>query len=163
MERGPKIGVRVTPLPVPAKRRELDDIAEIESLSMPHPWGRDELAKVLTSRGVFARVAYINAGTIAGFAVFAMPRESASIEVQRVAVHPRFRRLGVGRWLVESMAEYLKPRTKPRLCAMLRETDADAIRFFIACGFSVLRLDREFWRNPVEDGVRVVRYYGKTF
>lgn len=161
MERGPKIGVRVTPLPLPAMRKELDAIAEIEALSSEYPWTRDDLAKVLTARAIFSRVACINAGTIAGFAIFQMPADKPGIEIQRVAVHPSFRGNGIGRALLESIAAYLKPKQRPRLCAMVRETNTAGIRFFSACGLSVLRMDRDFFCEPREDGVRMVRYYGK--
>ncbi len=72
-----------------------------------------------------------------------------------VAVAPHCRHQGIGRALVEAGEKYLSARRVPKLQLMVRETNAEVIRFYERLGFeSIPRTVMQKWLN---DNARVRR------
>jgi ribosomal-protein-alanine N-acetyltransferase len=134
-------------------------IFDIDRASFEKPWSDAELSACLRKPTVFCSLAVV-AKKIVGFLIFEI-LQCSTIEIVLLAVEPFFRRRGVGRSLVESVAARLRPNMKSRLGATVRETNVDAIKFFMANDFHLVRLERGMYvaaPGRLEDGVRLVRY-----
>jgi ribosomal protein S18 acetylase RimI-like enzyme len=66
-------------------------------------------------------------GRVVGWAMWR--RDQNALLLLRIAVHPDFRRRGVGRQLVEEIKRKLRGRVKV-IRTLVRETNEDAVRFF---------------------------------
>jgi len=66
--------------------------------------------------------------------LLATKRDHATL-IHRIGVHPRHRRQGHGRHLLESLGRKLAILGPPRLFVEIPETWGDALRFFESCGY----------------------------
>lgn len=74
-------------------------------------------------------------------------------EIQRIAVLPQYRRLGVGRKLMEAMVDYAMAK---RVCAIsleVRESNCKARRLYESFGFATEAVRKGYYHNPPEDAV----------
>lgn len=85
------------------------------------------------------------AGAVAGFAVSRGVGEG-EWELLNLAVHPAFRRQGVGRALVRSLPA-------GRVFIEVRASNEAARALYASCGFRVVGLRREYYQIPTEDGI----------
>lgn len=84
-------------------------------------------------------------GAVAGFAVWQQLTED-EVELLNLAVHPRARRHGVGRALVEAAGGR-------RAWLEVRASNQGAILFYRSLGFRVCGVRRRYYRDPEEDAV----------
>jgi ribosomal-protein-alanine N-acetyltransferase len=85
---------------------------------------------------------------------FAYRMRQRSVEVLRLAVHPAYRREGVGSALVAKLCGRLSHHRRPRLEVLCRETDAGTIAFLKDRGFQATGVDRGAFGE--DDGYRFV-------
>lgn len=88
-------------------------------------------------------------GEVAGFAVW-QELPGGEAELLNLAVDPRQRRLGAGRALVEVMAGR-------RAWLEVRASNEGAIRFYESMGFERRGARRNYYRDPAEDAVVMMR------
>jgi ribosomal-protein-alanine N-acetyltransferase len=88
-------------------------------------------------------------GEVAGFAVWQLLPEGEA-ELLNLAVHPRARRRGIGRALVEAAGAR-------RAWLEVRASNEGAIRFYQALGFTVCGVRRRYYRDPEEDAILMQR------
>ena len=92
-------------------------------------------------------VACLN-GELAGFLVF---RKTAvtEFEVLNLAVHPRFRRQGLAR----QMMQFMLAGYRGDVFLEVRESNQSARKFYESLGFQEIGRRRDYYRNPVESGI----------
>jgi len=88
-------------------------------------------------------------GEVEGFAVWQELPEGEA-ELLNLAVHPRARRRGVGRALVEAAGTR-------RAWLEVRASNEGAIRFYQSLGFTVCGRRPRYYRDPEEDAVLMAR------
>ncbi len=88
-------------------------------------------------------------GEVAGFAVWQELPEGGA-ELLNLAVHPRARRRGVGRALVEAAGSR-------RAWLEVRASNKGAIEFYRSLGFTICGRRRRYYRDPEEDAVLMAR------
>ncbi|MBI4484160.1 MAG: ribosomal protein S18-alanine N-acetyltransferase [Acidobacteria bacterium] len=146
-------------------KSDLDSVTVIEQVSRLAPWGHDGYLRVLDSpAGVRAlvaegRVGEEQQGPVMGFVVAQVLAHE--MEIYQIAVHPDFRRVGVG----TSLMEYVLgegERSGCRECYLdVRRGNLEAINFYIKHGFEVCGVRPRYYRNPSEDAL-VMRKRLKT-
>lgn len=107
--------------------RTIHDAVRIEAESCPRPWGLDEMMAFLRLDGCVARVATVD-GKIAGFICYELCN-SGSVEVVNLAVDPRYRRRGIGRYLMGFTS------TRHQAWASVSEMNLPACLFLRAIGW----------------------------
>ena len=123
-------------------------VAELEKICFSDPWSlksvRSELDNPLSLWLVAVeedRVAgYIGSQSVLG--------ES---DMMNVAVHPDFRRQGIGQMLVAALADELKQAGNRCLTLEVRASNAPAIALYQKLGFEQVGLRKNYYRNPRED------------
>ena len=123
-------------------------VAELEKICFSDPWSlksvRSELDNPLSLWLVAVeedRVAgYIGSQSVLG--------ES---DMMNVAVHPDFRRQGIGQMLVAALADELKKAGNRCLTLEVRASNAPAIAMYQKLGFEQVGLRKNYYRNPRED------------
>lgn len=74
-------------------------------------------------------------------------------EVQRIAVLPRYRRLGLGRKMMDAMLTYASQSRVTAVSLEVRESNLPARRLYEAYGFTAEAVRRGYYHNPTEDAV----------
>jgi [ribosomal protein S18]-alanine N-acetyltransferase len=132
---------------------DLVDVLRIEDWSFEYPWPRENFDKVLRDHTMQGRVAEATDGRIVGFLIG--KRHPEATEIMSMAIHPDYRRRGVGRALVVDINATVKPR--PRCFALVREANLEAQLFFRELGFLAISIAPQHFDWP-EGGVCETAY-----
>ena len=123
-------------------------VAELEKICFSDPWSlksvRSELDNPLSLWLVAVEedrvTGYIGSQSVLG--------ES---DMMNVAVHPDFRRQGIGQMLVTALGDELKKAGNRCLTLEVRASNAPAIAMYQKLGFEQVGLRKNYYRNPRED------------
>lgn len=132
-------------------RRDMPEVMEIEGRSFEFPWAEDDFIRCLRQRNCIGMVAELDERVV-GFVIY--EHHKSRIYILNLAVHPAFRRLGVGTAAVQKLAGKLSAQRRNRVVLRVRETNLDAQRFFRACGFLATGIDRGHYDDTTEDAYR---------
>lgn len=138
----------------PMKAEHIPEISEIERLCFSLPWSesalRDELDNVnahfLTAL-TFGRVSgYIGVIEICGEA-----------DITNVAVHPDFRRMGIGKMLLDTAEKQATERKCESITLEVRESNEPAISLYSGNGYSPIGIRKNFYEKPTENAVLMTK------
>lgn len=131
--------------PRPASEDDLDQVAEIERQSITPPWTRAAFAAELdkkTSRFWVVTDDETDEKVLA-YAVFNFPADQAHLVT--FAVHPQFRRSGLGGYLLRRLLEYVFRRGGKSVVLEVRKGNAAAIHLYQGLGFVVIHTVPRFY------------------
>jgi len=129
-------------------RRDMPSVLAIESNSFEFPWTEDEFIRCLRQRDCIGMVAERNE-EVAGFMIYELHK--TRIHVLSFAVHPEFRREGVGKAMIEKLISKLAYQRRNRIVLEVRETNLDAQLFFRQLGFRATGVLKGFYADTPED------------
>lgn len=134
---------------------DIDAMAEIERLCFAFPWSRESLASELNNPRAHYCIAQLD-GRIAGYAGAWIVLGEAY--VTNVAVHPDFRRRGLGRALMQQLIEHAAALDAPDMTLEVRISNQPAIALYESLGFECAGVRKKFypdgedaliyWRRP---------------
>lgn len=133
---------------IPMEARHLDALAEIERLCFPVPWSAEQLREELG--GNLFLVAEDETGVL-GYVGCQVVLDEGYIT--NVAVHPRARRRGAARALLERLQADAVRRELAFLTLEVRASNAPAIALYEGAGYQSVGIRRGFYREPKEDAV----------
>lgn len=117
-------------------RTDMPEVLWVEGQSFPTPWTEEDFLKVLRHQNVVGMVAERDERVV-GYMIYELHKRS--IGLVNLAVHPDWRRRGVGRQLLAKLAEKGGVR-RPGLVAATRDGNLPAQLFFRACGWTARRV-----------------------
>ncbi len=129
-------------------RRDMQSVLEIERNSFEFPWTEDEFIRCLRQRDCIGMVAERDED-VAGFMIYELHKNR--IHILSFAVHPQYRRQGVGRAMVDKLVSKLAYQRRNRIVLEVRETNLDAQLFFRTLGFRATGVLRSFYEDTPED------------
>ena len=88
---------------------------------------------------------------LAGYGVYHCLFEDA--EVLDIAVGAKFRRMGIGRKLLQLMAEATKLRGAERIMLEVRMSNEGAKVLYLSEGYEITGTRRNYYKNPTEDAI----------
>lgn len=126
----------------PMIRRDRDDVQAIERCSFEFPWGEAEFQACFTNPRINYLVAEYRE-QILGYVFYEMLKNH--IHLMSIAVHPKYRRMGVGTQLLAGLVgeEYASFE--------VRETNLAAQLFFRSNGAKATEVLRGFYQDAKED------------
>jgi [ribosomal protein S18]-alanine N-acetyltransferase len=131
-------------------RSDVDEVTEIERLSFEFPYTKQEIVTLLKQPTVIGLVCEID-GEIAGYIIYDLATTSLIIHV--IAVHPKYRRSGIGTALIERLKWKLTGR-RVKLEVLVRESNLSALAFFKSNGLIASGLIRKpYPEQTCDDGV----------
>lgn len=133
-------------------RRDVPDIMDIELRSFQRPWTEDDLLMQLRRNNCNTIVAEYD-GKIIGFAVYELLIHE--LHILNLAVHPEYRRNGVGTAMVVKLLNKLSQQRRRVLAVEVRETNLAAQLFFRACGSTGSQLWHDYYEDTGEDAYRI--------
>ena len=135
---------------VPMTHDHVSQVAQLETLCFSDPWSENSVASELNNPLAFWLVA-LEGERLAGYV--GSQSVMGESDMMNVAVHPDFRRQGVGRRLIEALIGELKKRDCHSLTLEVRASNAPAIALYEALGFFEAGRRRNYYRNPKEDAL----------
>ncbi len=140
-------------------KRHLPDVLEVErgawtyidsdfgEIIHPSYWDEQKFISEVRRKSTVFYVA-CEGPVVGGYAVIAKNKDRSSTTIERLVVHPLFRRRGLGSALLE---EILTRSVSNKFLAQVREHDSDSIAFFQAKGWQG-RLVRNMYGRDL-DGI----------
>lgn len=134
-----------------AEVRDIDHIVKLDELCFSVPWSRESIAReIIDNHLAFYIVAEIE-NTVVGYAgLWSIVDEG---HITNVAVHPNFRKKGIGEALVKvildnSIRNGLKSHTLE-----VRFSNEAAIRLYEKMGFKAAGLRKKYYEDNGEDAI----------
>lgn len=129
---------------------DLEAVAELEKLCFTESWSWNLLEAGLSSEFDEYYV-FEQQGRILGYCNLRILAGEG--EIQRIAVLPTYRRLGVGRKLMEVMEASAREKRVTAVTLEVRESNAAARRMYESFGFAAEAVRKGYYRSPAEDAV----------
>jgi ribosomal-protein-alanine N-acetyltransferase len=129
-------------------RRDMPEVLAIERDSFEFNWNEEDFLACLRQRNCIGMVAE-HENRVVGFMVYELHR--TKLHILNFAVATAFRRLGVGRRMVEKLVNKLSQQRRQAIVIEVRETNLAAQKFFAAHGFSAVGVLRRFYADSNED------------
>lgn len=134
--------------------RHLSQAAELERLCFTQPWSESSLA-ILTRQNGVGIAALTDGGKLVGYCGMLTVLDEG--QITNVAVHPEFRRTGIGSALLNRLFEEAKTLGVTQISLEVRESNVAAKELYLRHGFSVAGVRKRFYSHPTEDGLVMVR------
>ena len=125
-------------------------VAQLEKICFSDPWSENSVASELKNPLSCWLVAEED-GEVAGY--IGSQTVMGETDMMNVAVHPDYRRRGIGEKLVEALVEALKSRESHCLTLEVRASNAPAKALYEKLGFTQVGLRKNYYRNPKEDAL----------
>jgi ribosomal-protein-alanine N-acetyltransferase len=126
------------------KEEDLDKIVEIENLSFKDPWSRFSFSAEL--RNPFSKIYVAAVGNnLVGYII--LWEFSELLHIANIAVHPDFRRRGIGGKLLEKAIFYAKELGVGGITLEVRASNGVAQRFYEKNGFRKMGNIRYYYKD----------------
>jgi [ribosomal protein S18]-alanine N-acetyltransferase len=138
----------------PMRERDLIDVVEIEETSGLNRWGYDAYRRELftnpNSIMIVARNQVMGPSVIGFFAGWIVEDE---LHVNNVAAHRDYRRIGIGRRLMEAAIDEAGRRGVAQVILEVRASNEPAQLLYRELGFGFVGRRRDYYRLPTEDAL----------
>src|SRR5207253_9024650 len=129
-------------------RRDMPEVLQAEQLSFEYAWNEEDFLRCLRQRNCIGMVAE-HGEKVVGFMIYELHKNK--LHILNFAVHPAWRRLGVGAQMVAKLISKLSSHRRTRITLEVRETNLPAQLFFRAQGFKAVRVLRTYYEDSGED------------
>lgn len=126
----------------------VEAVAELEKMCFCDPWSAHSIASELENPLSYWLVAVEN-GIVCGYIGSQSVLDGA--DMMNIAVHPNYRRRGIGYSLIEKLIAVLTQRRVISLSLEVRISNESAISLYKKMGFAVVGKRPAYYRNPRED------------
>lgn len=128
----------------------VSQIADLERLCFNDPWSVNSIASEVYNRLALWLVAledekvvgYVGSQTVLG-----------ETDMMNIAVHPDYRKQGIGTALIKELIDALAQRGSHSLMLEVRASNAPAISVYKNLGFAGVGRRKNYYRNPREDAL----------
>jgi len=130
---------------------DIDEVLEIEKLCFPTPWTRRAFVSELNENVYAHYIVARSNGRLAGYAGMWVILEEAHIT--NIAVHPAYRRQGLGRLLLHELMERARVRHATAMTLEVRTSNLVAQTMYTRAGFQVRGLRKGYYTDTKEDAI----------
>ena len=135
----------------PMRLKDIPNIMEVERLSFTTPWSRDAfISELLENDRAYYLVAKVDGKAIAYVGVWLIAGEG---HITNVAVHPKYRRKGIGRSLMLTLEELVTSKNGERMTLEVRKSNLLAQNLYKNLGYRNLGVRKGYYRDNNEDAV----------
>ena len=120
----------------------LEDVIQIERLSNPTPWKDETFKSVLSSRTLSFVIAI--KGKVISFCM--ATKVLNECHLQNICVLPDYRKIGVGKYMLEILNNRCKIYELKKIILEVRESNSGAQAFYTKSGFSKIGLRKDYYK-----------------
>jgi len=135
------------------EERDLPAVLAIERVSFPNPWHESTFRGEIQNRSIsYPWVIVREPGDqVVGYVIFWKIGEE--VQVNNIAVHPDFRRRGLGEALLRKVISWVKQQGAQYITLEVRQSNRAAQALYFKLGFKPVGIRRFYYSNPVEDAL----------
>lgn len=137
------------------EERDLEAVGELEKQCFSDPWSVKLLQDGMESQWDTFWVALVEENVI-GYSNLRVLSDEG--ELERIAVDAKWRRLGVGRKLMEAMENFAENHQVSAVTLEVRSQNTAARRLYESYGFQEAGIRKRYYRNPDDDAVIMWQY-----
>lgn len=130
------------------READLATIVEIENISFSTPWSSYSFKKEIYKPYSIPKVAVIN-NRIVGY--ICVERIIDEAHILNLAVHPDFRKMGIGSLLVSNILDELRTTGCRYVYLEVRASNVAAKKLYERFGFEVIGIRKHYYIRPEED------------
>src|SRR5262245_26329943 len=138
-------------------RRDMPEILQTEQLSFEYASTEEDFLRCLRQRNCIGMVAE-HGEKVVGFMIYELHKNK--LHILNFAVHPAWRRMGVGAQMVAKLISKLSSHRRTRITLEVRETNLCAQQFFKKQEFRAVRVLRAFYEDSGEDAYLMEYRFG---
>jgi ribosomal-protein-alanine N-acetyltransferase len=138
-------------------RRDMPEVLDAEQQSFEFPWSEEDFLRCLRQRNCIGMVAE-HGEKVVGFMIYELHK--AKLHILNFAVHPAWRRQGVGAQMVAKLISKLSSHRRTRITLEVRETNLAAQLFFRKQEFRALKVLRNYYEDSGEDAFLMQYHFG---
>jgi ribosomal-protein-alanine N-acetyltransferase len=129
-------------------RRDMPEVLQTEQESFEFAWTEEDFLRCLRQRNCIGMVAE-QGEKVVGFMIYELHK--SKLHILNFAVHPAYRRQGIGAQMVAKLVSKLSSHRRTRITLEVRETNLAAQLFFRSQGFRAVRVLRAYYEDSGED------------
>lgn len=128
----------------------ISQVAQLEKLCFSEPWSEKSLDSELSNPLSLWLVA-LEGERVAGYV--GSQTVMGETDMMNLAVHPDFRRQGIGTMLIDHLVATLKTKESTALTLEVRQSNEAAKALYGSLGFCQVGLRPNYYRNPREAAI----------
>lgn len=132
----------------------LDAVVDIERMGFADPWRKRDFEDALSRRNNHCLV-FLSGKRVVAYAVGFLV--AGEYHLADLAVHPDFRRRGLGRKFMEAVLRGLPTRNVKAVTLEVRVSNLAAIGLYRQLGFRTVAICRGYYRKPTEDALVMLK------
>ncbi|MGB9791461.1 MAG: ribosomal protein S18-alanine N-acetyltransferase [Thermacetogeniaceae bacterium] len=140
------------------EKEDIPEITAIENCSFPTPWSQQAFLNELKNKFAVYFVA-VHEGKLVGYA--GMWLFSGEAHVTTIAVHPDFRRRGLGKMLMKTLIAYATERGADTMVLEVRPSNIPAINLYKSLGFRNIGWRKNYYIETREDALVMMCNLGR--
>lgn len=141
---------------VPMIEKHIDKLTEIEKLCFTQPWTQEGIrAEIEKQTSIYA--AAEKDGEAVGCA--GMQCVCGECYIDKVAIHPNFRRMGIAKSLVQYLIDTAIKSDAEFITLEVRKSNEPAIKLYNKLGFKPVGIRKNFYTDVHEDAILMTRYF----
>ena len=125
-------------------RRDMPEVLQTETESFEYSWTEEDFLRCLRQRNCIGMVAE-QGEKVVGFMIYELHK--SKLHILNFAVHPTWRRTGIGCQMVAKLISKLSSHRRTRITLAVRERNLAAQLFFRSQGFRAVRVLRDLLRR----------------
>ena len=137
------------------KIEDIPEIARLEKLCFSAPWSENALLETMSREETFFLVAKCGESICGYVGCYYVLDEGY---ITNVAVDPEYRRLGIGRALIEELTKRARDKKLAFLTLEVRASNGAAIALYEKTGFEKVGRRPRFYSDPCEDAELMTLY-----
>ncbi|MCS7254193.1 MAG: ribosomal protein S18-alanine N-acetyltransferase [Armatimonadota bacterium] len=130
---------------------DLDEVMELEQLCFTQPWTRGMFESDLRQSELTYYIVARLKSRVIGYA--GMWVAGGEAHITTIAVHPDFRRKGIGSRLMRTLLEEALRRGAKWAVLEVRQSNKAAQQLYKKWGFKLAGIRRHYYSNPIEDAL----------
>lgn len=136
----------------------IEAIADLEKMCFCDPWSLNSIASELTNP-LSTWVVAVDNGIVCGYVGAQSVLDGA--DMMNIAVHPDYRKQGIGYALIANLIILLKAKNVITLSLEVRPSNENAIYLYNKMGFKIVGRRPGYYRNPREDAYIMRKEFAK--
>lgn len=141
---------------VPMSESHVEDIAEIEKLCFSAPWTEDGIREELGNENAHFLSA-VSDGKVLGY--IGVHEICGEAYIANIAVRPEYRRMGLGERLIKAAADGAGKRNCEFITLEVRKSNVPAIALYEKEGYNIAGERKNFYSDPVENGLIMTKNF----
>ena len=135
----------------------IGEVVKLDELCFSQPWSAESFGMLCDGKNV-GFVALDTKGSVVGFGgMFVVLDEG---QITNIAVHPDFRRKGIGEKILSSLLEYAKENELVSISLEVREGNEAAKALYKKIGFEAAGIRKNFYSFPIENAIVMIKNIG---